>query len=220
MGGADASNALVKSCTAGAALLACVSISGTATAASGLAAQPYPTRPLRLIVPYPPGGGSDVMGRAIAERLSQQLRQQVIVDNRGGASTAIGADLAARAAADGYTLLIGTITTLAVNPNLRAKLPYDPIRSFDPITLLASQPYYVALNPNVPARSVQELIAYARARPDALNFGSPGVGSGSHLTGELFNSMAKTRPEEFARFIEDEIALHARIIKAAGLKVE
>jgi tripartite-type tricarboxylate transporter receptor subunit TctC len=338
MGGADASNALVKSCTAGAALIACVSIPGTATAASGLAAQPYPIRPLRLIVPYPPGGGSDVMGRAIAERLSQQLHQQVIVDNRGGASTAIGADLAARAAADGYTLLIGTITTLAVNTNLRAKLPYDPIRSFDPITLLASQPYYVTLNPNVPARSVQELIAYARARPDALNFGSPGVGSGSHLTGELFNSMAKTRlvhigykgagpalldlvsgqtslmfatlstvhpmlksgkvvpiaittlkrsrampdvptvaesgvpgfsmrswngllgprgipkpvlqrlnteavaalehpdfvkrmvgigfepdptsPEEFARFIEDEIALHARIIKAAGLKVE
>ena len=187
-----ASNALVKACMAG-ALLACVFTPGTAMAASDFAAQSFPTKPLRLIVPYPPGGGSDVMGRAIAERLSQQLRQQVIVDNRGGASTAIGAELAARAAADGYTLLIGTITTLAVNPNLRAKLPYDPVRSFDPITLLASQPYYVALNPNVPARSVQELIAYARARPDALNFGSPGVGSGSHLTGELFNSMAQTK---------------------------
>jgi len=167
-----------------------------ATGTQCVAAEPqpsaFPTKSLRLIVPYPPGGGSDIMGRAIAERLSQQLGQQVVVDNRGGASTAIGAELAARAPADGYTLLVGTITTLAVNPNLRAKLPYDPIRSFDPITLLASQPYYVALNPSVPARSVTELIAYARSRPGALNFGSPGVGSGSHLTGELFNSMAKT----------------------------
>ncbi len=153
----------------------------------------YPTKPLRLIVPYPPGGGSDVMGRAIAERLSQQLGYQVIVDNRGGASTVIGADLAARAAADGYTLLIGTITTLATNPNLRAKLPYDPIRSFDPISLLASQPYYVVVNPCVPARSLKDLVAYAQARPGELHFGSPGVGSGSHLTGELFNSMAGTK---------------------------
>jgi tripartite-type tricarboxylate transporter receptor subunit TctC len=178
---------------AGMALLA----AAIAWVAAAEAAEPlpatFPSKPLRLIVPYPPGGGSDVMGRAIAERLSQQLRQQVIVDNRGGASTAIGAELASRAPADGYTLLVGTITTLAVNPNLRARLPYDPVRSFDPITLLASQPYYVALNPGVPARSIQDLIAYARARPGAINFGSPGVGSGSHLTGELFNSMAQTK---------------------------
>jgi tripartite-type tricarboxylate transporter receptor subunit TctC len=153
----------------------------------------YPTKPMRLIVPYPPGGGSDIMGRAIAERLTQQLGNQVIVDNRGGASTAIGADLAARAPADGYTLLVGTITTLAVNPNLRAKLPYDPIRSFDPITLLAAQPYYVAVNSSVPAHSIKDLIAYARMKPGELNYGSPGVGSGSHLTGELFNNMARTK---------------------------
>ena len=183
-GKAPAMGAVLLGC-----MLACISCSIAAEAA----AVAYPTKPLRLIVPYPPGGGSDIMGRAIAERLSQQLGYQVIVDNRGGASTAIGADLAARAAPDGYTLLVGTITTLAVNPNLRAKLPYDPVRSFDPITLLASQPYYVALSNSVPARSVQELIAHARAKPGGLNFGSPGVGSGSHLTGELFNSMAKTK---------------------------
>ncbi len=183
-GKAPAMGAVLLGC-----MLACISCSIAAEAA----AVAYPTKPLRLIVPYPPGGGSDIMGRAIAERLSQQLGYQVIVDNRGGASTAIGADLAARAAPDGYTLLVGTITTLAVNPNLRAKLPYDPVRSFDPITLLASEPYYVALSNSVPARSVQELIALARAKPGGLNFGSPGVGSGSHLTGELFNSMSKTK---------------------------
>lgn len=188
----NARNVIGKSHTARAALLGCMLACSSCTIAAG-AAVSYPTKPLRLIVPYPPGGGSDIMGRAIAERLSQQLGYQVIVDNRGGASTAIGADLAARAPADGYTLLVGTITTLAVNPNLRAKLPYDPVRSFDPITLLASQPYYVALNPSVPSRSVKELIAYAKAKPGELNFGSPGVGSGSHLTGELFNSMAGTK---------------------------
>jgi tripartite-type tricarboxylate transporter receptor subunit TctC len=107
-----------------AGLLAC---SACATAANA-AADAYPTKPLRLIVPYPPGGGSDVMGRALAERMSRQLGHQMIVDNRGGASTVIGAELAARAPADGYTLLVGTITTLATNPNLRTKLPYDPIR--------------------------------------------------------------------------------------------
>jgi tripartite-type tricarboxylate transporter receptor subunit TctC len=174
-------------------LLAVALALSTGAVASELAPASFPSKPLRLIVPYPPGGGSDIMGRAIAERLSQQLRQQIIVDNRGGASTAIGAELASRAPADGYTLLVGTITTLAVNPNLRARLPYDPSRSFDPVTLLASQPYYVVLNPSVPARSIQELVAYVRARPGALNFGSPGVGSGSHLTGELFNSMAQTK---------------------------
>jgi tripartite-type tricarboxylate transporter receptor subunit TctC len=176
-----------------AVVLACVVIVTPQRLAAAAAADAYPNRPLRLIVPYPPGGGSDIMGRAVAERLTQQLGHQVIVDNRGGASTAIGADLAARAPADGYTLLIGTITTLATNPNLRAKLPYDPVKSFDPISMLASQPYYVVLNPGVPVRSLKEFIAYARSRPGELHFGSPGVGSGSHLTGELFNSMAKTK---------------------------
>jgi tripartite-type tricarboxylate transporter receptor subunit TctC len=189
----NTSNVSGKARAAGALLFGCMVACNTCSIAAGATPVSYPTKPLRLIVPYPPGGGSDIMGRAIAERLSQQLGYQVIVDNRGGASTAIGADLAARAAPDGYTLLVGTITTLAVNPNLRANLPYDPVRSFDPITLLASQPYYVALNTGVPARSVKDLVAYAQAKPGELNFGSPGVGSGSHLTGELFNSMAKTK---------------------------
>lgn len=189
----NTSNVNGKARATGAVVLGCMLACNSCSIAAQAAPASYPTKPLRLIVPYPPGGGSDIMGRAIAERLSQQLGYQVIVDNRGGASTAIGADLAARAAPDGYTLLVGTITTLAVNPNLRAKLPYDPVRSFDPITLLASQPYYVALNTGVPARSVKDLVAYAQAKPGELNFGSPGVGSGSHLTGELFNSMAKTK---------------------------
>jgi len=189
----NATNGRAEARTAGAILLGCVLASAPGTAAAGDAPASYPTKPLRLIVPYPPGGGSDIMGRAIADRLTQQLGHQVIVDNRGGASTTIGAGLAARAPADGYTLLVGTITTLATNPNLRSKLPYDPVRSFDPITLLASQPYYVVANTSVPARSIKELIAYAQAKPGVLNFGSPGIGSGSHLTGELFNSMAKTK---------------------------
>jgi tripartite-type tricarboxylate transporter receptor subunit TctC len=188
-----ASRGIGESPAAGAVFLVCMLACSSCAIAAEAATASYPTKPLRLIVPYPPGGGSDIMGRAIAERLSQQLGYQMIVDNRGGASTAIGAELAARAPADGYTLLVGTITTLAVNPNLRAKLPYHPVRSFDPITLLASQPYYVALNNGVPARSLKELIALAQAKPGMLNFGSPGVGSGSHLTGELFNSVARTR---------------------------
>jgi tripartite-type tricarboxylate transporter receptor subunit TctC len=156
-------------------------------------ASAYPNKPVRMIVPYPPGGGSDVMGRAVAGRLGEQLGQQFIVDNRGGASTTIGAGIAAKAVPDGYSLLLGTITTLATNPNLRAKLPYDPGRSFDPISLFASQAYFLFLHPGVPARSVRDFLAYARANPGKLNFGSPGVGSGAHLTGELFNHMANTK---------------------------
>ena len=190
--------AIVGAISRNARVLGIVLCGGALAASTGLRAASvsnatYPTKPVRLIVPYPPGGGSDIMGRAIAERLSQQMGYQFVVDNRGGASTAIGAELAARAVPDGYTLLLGTITTLATNPNLRAKLPYDPVGSFDPITLLASQPYYIVVNTGVPVRSVKELLAYAQSKPGAIHFGSPGVGSGSHLTGELFNTMAKTK---------------------------
>lgn len=133
------------------------------------------------------------MGRAVAGRLSEQLGQQFIVDNRGGASTSIGAGIAAKAVADGYTVLLGTITTLATNPNLRAKLPYDAIRSFDPISLFASQAYFLLINPSVPARNLRDFIALARAKPEQLHFGSPGIGSGAHLTGELFNHMLNVK---------------------------
>src|ERR1051325_13333 len=115
-------------------------------------AQPaYPTKSIRLIVPYPPGGGADVMGRVLAEALSARFAQQVVVDNRGGASTTIGADLAAKSPADGYTLFIATVTTLAVVPNVRARLPYDFERDFSPVSTLARQPYVLAAHPSVPA---------------------------------------------------------------------
>jgi tripartite-type tricarboxylate transporter receptor subunit TctC len=154
------------------------------------AQQGYPSRPVRLIVPYPPGGPTDLIGRVVAELLTKRLGQQVIVDNRGGAATVIGAEIAARAPADGYTLLLATVTTLAVTPSLRRKLPYDPERDFAPVTMLAAQPYLLAANPSLPAPSVKQLVAYARANPGKLSFASAGVGAGAHLAGEMFKHMA------------------------------
>jgi tripartite-type tricarboxylate transporter receptor subunit TctC len=150
----------------------------------------YPARPIRLIVPYAAGGGSDIMARSIAEKLSEQLGRQVIVDNRGGASTALGAELAARAPADGYTLLLATITTLAVVPNVKPSLPYDYERDFTPISMLATQPYVLVAHPSAQLPSLPQTIAHARAHPGKLNFGSPGVGSGGHIAGEMLKSMA------------------------------
>ncbi|MEO7725860.1 MAG: tripartite tricarboxylate transporter substrate binding protein, partial [Burkholderiales bacterium] len=150
----------------------------------------YPAKPLRLIVPYPPGGPTDLIARAVNERLAQRLGQQVIVDNRGGASTVIGAELAVHAPADGYTLLVATITTLAVNPALNRKLPYDPERDFAPVSMLAAQPYMLAATMALPVSSVAQLIAYAKANPGKLSFASAGVGAGAHLAGELFKYMA------------------------------
>ncbi len=156
------------------------------------AAQPdnYPARPIRLIVPYPPGGPTDLIARTVNERLAQRLGQQVVVDNRGGAATVIGAELAAHAPADGYTLLVATITTLAVNPALNKKLPYDPERDFAPVSMLAAQPYLLATTATLPVSSVQQLVAYAKANPGKLSFASAGVGAGAHLAGELFKYMA------------------------------
>ncbi len=153
-------------------------------------AQAYPTRPIRLIVPYPPGGSTDFIARSISDRLAERLGQTVIVDNRGGAATVIGTEMAARAPADGYTLLIGTVTTLAVNPVLKSRLPYHPERDFAPISMLAAQPYLLAVHPSLPANSVQQLVAHAKANPGKLNFASAGLGSSAHLAGEMFNYMA------------------------------
>jgi tripartite-type tricarboxylate transporter receptor subunit TctC len=165
-------------------------------AACAFAARPpaaqdaYPNRPIRLIVPYPPGGPTDLIARAINERLAQRLGQQVVVDNRGGAATVIGAEIAARAPADGYTLLVATITTLAVNPALNKKLPYDAARDFAPVSMLAAQPYVLATTMSLPVTSVPQLLAYAKANPGKLSYASPGVGAGAHLAGELFKYMA------------------------------
>lgn len=163
---------------------------GLAAAVPAAAQQQYPVRPIRLIVPYPPGGPTDLIARTVNERLGERLGQQVVVDNRGGASTLIGAELAARATPDGYTLLVATVTTLAVNPALRKKLPYHPERDFAPISMLGVQPYLLATHPSLPATSVPQLVAHAKANPGKLTFGSAGVGTGAHLAGEMFRHLA------------------------------
>ena len=151
----------------------------------------YPSKPIRLIVPYPPGGPTDLIARAVNEPLAQRLGQQVVIDNRGGATTVIGAELAAHSPADGYTLLVATISTLAVNPALQKKLPYDPERDFAAVSMLAAQPYLLVTTVALPVTSVSQLIAYAKANPGKLSFASAGVGAGAHLAAELFKYMAK-----------------------------
>jgi tripartite-type tricarboxylate transporter receptor subunit TctC len=152
----------------------------------------YPTKPVRLVVPFVPGGPTDIQGRIIAEKLSQRLGQQVIVDNRGGAGGNIGMEITARAPADGYTLVIATVGTWAVNPHLY-KLPFDVITDFSPITQVSSSPGVLVVHPTVEAKNVKELIALANAKPGELNYGSSGVGGFGHISGELFTLMTHTR---------------------------
>jgi tripartite-type tricarboxylate transporter receptor subunit TctC len=154
------------------------------------AQQEYPSRPVRLIVPYPPGGPTDIMGRLVSEVLTRRLNQNVVVDNRGGAATAIGAEMAARAQPDGYTLLVSSETTFAVNPALRDKLPYNPARDFAPVSMLTTQPYVLAVSPAVAATSVAQLVSHAKANPGKLRYGSAGIGSANHLAGEMFKHAA------------------------------
>lgn len=158
-------------------------------AAPAYAQQDYPNRPIRMIVPYPPGGPTDIMGRLTSDVLAKRLAQNVVVDNRGGAATAIGAELAARAPADGYTLLVSSETTFAVTPSLKHKLPYHPERDFAPISLLTTQPYVLAVSNALPVNSVAQFVAYAKANPGKLTFGSAGTGSANHLAGEIFRQV-------------------------------
>lgn len=153
-------------------------------------AQPYPTKVVRLVVASAPGGGSDLVGRTLAGKLSAQLGQQVVVDNRAGAGGRIGAEVVAKAAADGYTALVGTSSLMVVAPALYAKLPYDIQKDFSPVSLLGSAAYVLVVHPSVPTRSVKELVAVARARPGKLTFATAGNGSSSHLAGELFRMTA------------------------------
>ncbi|HEY4371699.1 MAG TPA: tripartite tricarboxylate transporter substrate binding protein [Burkholderiales bacterium] len=155
-------------------------------------AQGFPSRPVRFVVPYPPGGPLDVVARALGEKMAGGLKQPVIVDNKPGAGGNVGADYVAKSPADGYTIVMGAVATQAINPALYAKIPYDPVRDFQPITLVASVPNVLVLNPNTPAKSVGELIDYARAHPGKLNFGSGSNGSAGHLAGELFKQMTGT----------------------------
>ena len=161
------------------------------TAATAVCAQTaYPTRPVRMVVPYPPGGGNDIIGRLLAEDLSRRLGQQVIVDNRPGGSTVIGAEIVARSQPDGYTILVTSHTTYALMPNLRPKLPYDPERDFEPISLLAVQAFALAVHPSLPATTVKQVIALAKAKPGQLTFSSAGAGTGTHFSGEQFKALA------------------------------
>ena len=153
-------------------------------------AQDYPRKPVKLIVPFAPGGGNDTVARAIALQLSAHFGQQVIVDNRAGAGGMVGAELAARAAPDGYTLFLGGVGSHAVNPNLHAKLPYDPVRDFAPITLIASAPSVLVVHPSVPAANIGEFTALAKAQPGKLNYASNGNGSSAQLAAVLYESMA------------------------------
>jgi tripartite-type tricarboxylate transporter receptor subunit TctC len=157
---------------------------------AGAFAQSYPAKPIRLVVPYPAGGPLDIMARAIGQKLTEAWHQPVVVDNRAGAGGNIGADLVAKSAPDGYTLLMGAVATQAINPALYSKIPYDPIKDFTAVALVAQVPNILVVNPSVPAKSVKELIALARAKPGSLNFASGSTGSTGHLAGELFNTMA------------------------------
>jgi tripartite-type tricarboxylate transporter receptor subunit TctC len=156
------------------------------------AQEPYPSRPLRFILPFPPGGGTDILGRLIAERLASNLGQPVVIENRGGAGGNVGAEAAARAAPDGYTIVLAA-PSLAISPSLYSKLNYDPLKDFAPVSLVATVPNVMVTHPSVVAQTLQEFIALARARPGSMNFGSGGSGTSSHLAGELFNIVTGTK---------------------------
>lgn len=166
-----------------------VAAMATAPAALSQGAASYPSKPVRLVVPFPPGGTTDILARAVAQKLSEAWGQQAIVDNRPGAGGNIGSDLVAKAAPDGYTLLMGTVGTHAINPSLYTKMPYDHVKDFAPVILVAGVPNVLVVNPSVPVNSVKDLIAYAKANPDKLNFASSGNGTSIHLSGELFRTM-------------------------------
>jgi tripartite-type tricarboxylate transporter receptor subunit TctC len=174
--------------------LACAIASPALVSSSALAQaqQPaYPNRPIRLIVPYPPGASSnDILGRGIALRLTNVLGQQVVVDNRSGASGTLGSEIAARSAPDGYTLLMAVAGPISVGPSVYPNLTYDPVRDFAPVAVFATVPYVMTVGPSVPANNIKELIALAKAKPGQLTFASSGNGGSPHLCGELFKTMA------------------------------
>ncbi len=163
-----------------------------ALAGIALAQGAYPSRPVTLVVPFPPGGGTDTGGRILAEQLAKRWGQPVIVDNKGGAAGQIGADLVAKAKPDGYTLLLGNIGTQAINPSLYAKMPYDPDKAFAPIALVAELPLAMTVHPGVPAQTVKEFIALAKAQPGKLSYASAGAGGAPHLAAEMFKQASGT----------------------------
>lgn len=166
-------------------LLLCAALAGA------VHAQIYPSKTVRLVVPYPPGGGADTLARPLVQKLTESLGQQFIVDNRGGAGGNVGMELVAKAPPDGYTLAFALTAQLAVNPALFKKLPYDPVRDYEPVSLLASGPYLLVVHPSLPVKSVKDIIALAKSRSGQIQYASSGNGSGGHLAAELLKSMAK-----------------------------
>ena len=165
----------------------------SAAIASAAAAAEYPAKPIRMLVGFAPGGGTDTTARVIAQPLSEALGQQVVVDNRAGAAGNIATDIASKSPPDGYTVLMGTIAALAINPSLYSKLPFDPVKDFEPVTLAVSSTNVLVVHPSLPVKSVKELIALAKAHPGKLTFGSSGIGGAGHLAGVLFDQLAGTK---------------------------
>jgi tripartite-type tricarboxylate transporter receptor subunit TctC len=173
---------------------ACALLVSIVSASPAIAQEPgYPARAVRMVVPFPAGGGTDVIGRLLAQRLTSSLKQQVIVDNRSGAAGRIGAEYVAKSAPDGYTLLMATTTVIITAQALFPKLPYDSLKDFAPVSPVSTGTYVLVVHPSVPARSVKQLIALAKARPSQLNFASSGPGDTNHLSGELFQLEAGVR---------------------------
>jgi tripartite-type tricarboxylate transporter receptor subunit TctC len=172
------------------AALIAASVIGAGVAALACG-QGYPSKPVRLIVPYPPGGGTDIFARLVGAKLQETLGQPFVIEQRPGAAGVIGADAAAKSAPDGYTIVIGQASNLAINASLMKKLPYDPVRDFAPITRVAMSPNLLVVHPSLPVRSVKDLVALAKARPGAINYASAGNGSPGHLAAEYFRKIAK-----------------------------
>jgi tripartite-type tricarboxylate transporter receptor subunit TctC len=162
-----------------------------AGAAVQAAAQNYPVKPVRIVVPFPPSSGADILARAVAMKLTERAGQQVLVDPRPGGSGIVAADVTLKAPADGYTLMVGTSSTHAISLSVRRNLPYHPVRDFTPVSKIAVVPMVVTVHPSLPVKSAKQLIAFARARPGEINFATAGVGTTGHLAGELFKSMAR-----------------------------
>jgi tripartite-type tricarboxylate transporter receptor subunit TctC len=205
-------SALVQGCER---VLAAVLIALLVTSIA-LAADAYPVKPIRIIVPFPPGGLSDGLARILAQNLVQELGQQIIVDNRPGAGTTLAADVAAKSAADGYTLFFQDITTHGINAGLYRKLPYDSLKDFAPVAMASASPLVLSVHPSLPARSVSELVALAKARPQEINYGSSGNGAILHLAAELFKKTAhvdflhvpyKGSPPAVTALLQGEVAV-------------
>ncbi len=165
----------------------------SAVAAGFACAQSYPAKPIRLLVPQAPGGGNDTIARMIAQKLTGSLKQQVVVDNRAGAGGLIAAEAVAKSPPDGYTLLLANVATMAIIPNVQKKVPYDPVKDFAPVSLIASAPLLVVVHPSLPVTSIKQLIALAKGKPGQLNYASNGIGSSTHLATEMFTMMTGTK---------------------------